>query len=71
MLPLYNNLNKRIIKAPKRLFYNTSLLCYLPGISSATVLEKHHPYSNIFENGIITGIKKNRLMTANRMRKKH
>ncbi|MGJ7031383.1 ATP-binding protein [Niabella hirudinis] len=58
--PWYNNLNKRIIKAPKLYFYDTGLLCYLLGISSATALEKHHLYGSIFENWIITEIKKNR-----------
>ena len=58
--PWYNNLNKRIIKTPKLYFYDTGLLCYLLGITSQSLLEKHSMYGNIFENWIITEIKKNR-----------
>ncbi|MCC6290095.1 MAG: ATP-binding protein [Chitinophagaceae bacterium] len=58
--PWYNNLNKRIIKTPKLFFYDTGLLCYLLGISTQSALEKHSLYGNIFENWIITEIKKNR-----------
>ena len=58
--PWYNNLNKRIIKTPKLYFYDTGLLCYLLGITSLSGLEKHSMCGNIFENWIITEIKKNR-----------
>ncbi len=58
--PWYNNLNKRIVKTPKLFFYDTGLLCYLLGISTYSALEKHALYGNIFENWIITEIKKNR-----------
>lgn len=58
--PWYNNMNKRIIKSPKLFFYDTGLLCYLLGISNRAALEKHNMYGNIFENWIITEIKKNR-----------
>ena len=58
--PWYNNLNKRIIKTPKLFFYDTGLLCYLLRITSQSMLEKHSFYGNIFENWIITEIKKNR-----------
>ncbi|HEY5464774.1 MAG TPA: ATP-binding protein [Hanamia sp.] len=58
--PWYNNLNKRIIKTPKLFFYDTGLLCYLLGITSQSALEKHSLYGSIFENWIITEIKKNR-----------
>jgi predicted AAA+ superfamily ATPase len=58
--PWYNNLNKRIIKTPKLYFYDTGLLCYLLGITSQSGLEKHPMQGNIFENWIITEIKKNR-----------
>jgi predicted AAA+ superfamily ATPase len=58
--PWYNNMNKRIIKTPKLYFYDTGLLCYLLGITSLSGLEKHSMYGNIFENWIITEIKKNR-----------
>jgi predicted AAA+ superfamily ATPase len=58
--PWYNNLNKRIIKSPKLFFYDTGLLCYLLGLNTQSALEKHALYGNIFENWIITEIKKNR-----------
>lgn len=58
--PWYNNLNKRIVKTPKLYFYDTGMLCYLLGIASQSALEKHAMYGSIFENWIITEIKKNR-----------
>ena len=58
--PWYNNLNKRIIKTPKLYFYDTGLLCYLLGIHTQTALQQHLRYGSIFENWIITEIKKNR-----------
>ncbi len=58
--PWYNNLNKRIVKAPKLFFYDTGLLCYLLGITTQSALEKHSFYGNIFENWIVSEIKKNR-----------
>ncbi len=58
--PWYNNLNKRIIKSPKLYFVDTGLLCHLLGINSMTALRKHDKYAAIFENWIITEIKKNR-----------
>lgn len=41
-------------------FYDTGLLCYLLGITSQSVIESHALCGNIFENWIITEIKKNR-----------
>jgi uncharacterized protein len=58
--PWYNNLNKRIVKSPKIYFYDTGLLCNLLGIKSETALQKHAAYGAIFENFIITEIKKNK-----------
>ena len=58
--PWYKNLNKRIVKTPKLYFYDTGLLCYLLGITSQSTLDKHSMYGNIFENWVITEIKKNR-----------
>lgn len=59
--PWHNNGNKRIIKSPKLYFYDTGVLCYLLGIHSKTALRKHPQYGAIFENWIITEIRKNRL----------
>jgi len=58
--PWYNNLNKRIIKSPKLYFYDTGLLCHLLGITKAAALAKHRQYGSIFENWIITEIRKNK-----------
>ncbi len=58
--PWFNNSNTRLIKSPKLYFYDTGLLCYLKGIHSKTALQKHPQYGAIFENWVITEIKKNR-----------
>ncbi len=58
--PWYRNLNKRIIKSPKLYFYDTGLLCHLLGISSKSALMKHSLFGSIFENWVISEIKKNR-----------
>jgi predicted AAA+ superfamily ATPase len=57
--PWYNNLNKRIIKSPKLFFYDTGLLCHLLGIKSVTALQQNNAYGAIFENWIISELRKN------------
>jgi uncharacterized protein len=57
--PWYNNMKKRIVKSPKLYFYDTGLLCHLLGIKSNTALQKHPAYGSIFENWVITEIRKN------------
>lgn len=57
--PWYNNMNKRIVKSPKLYFYDTGLLCFLLGIKTETVLQKHTAYGAIFENWILSEIRKN------------
>lgn len=57
--PWYNNMNKRIVKSPKLYFYDTGLLCHLLGVKSVTALQKHNAYGHIFENWIISEIRKN------------
>ncbi len=57
--PWHNNMNKRIVKSPKLYFYDTGLLCHLLGIKSLTALQKNRAYGAIFENWVITEIKKN------------
>jgi predicted AAA+ superfamily ATPase len=57
--PWYNNMNKRIVKSPKLYFYDTGLLCHLLGFKSVTALQKHNAYGHIFENWIISEIRKN------------
>jgi len=62
--PWYNNLNKRIIKSPKLYFYDTGLLCHLLGIKSELGLKKTKAYGAIFENWVISEIRKNDFNTA-------
>jgi len=63
--PWYNNMNKRIVKSPKLYFYDTGLLCHLCGIPSITSLKKHKAYGFLFENWIISEIKKNNFNAGN------
>src|SRR3546814_16199765 len=37
--PWYNNMNKRIVKAPKLYFYDTGLLCHFLGVNSPAALD--------------------------------
>ena len=57
--PWHNNMNKRIVKSPKLYFYDTGLLCYLLGIKSVSGLQKNRAYGALFENWVITEIRKN------------
>jgi predicted AAA+ superfamily ATPase len=58
--PWYNNLNKRVIKSPKLYFIDTGVLCNLLGIKSMASLKRYSDYGCIFENWIISEIKKNK-----------
>ncbi|MDE3144985.1 MAG: ATP-binding protein, partial [Bacteroidota bacterium] len=62
--PWYNNMNKRIVKSPKLYFYDTALLSYLLGIQNAVALQKHRLYGSIFENWIISEVRKNNFNAA-------
>jgi predicted AAA+ superfamily ATPase len=62
--PWHNNMNKRIVKSPKLYFYDTGLLCFLLGIKSENVLQKHTAYGAIFENWILSEIRKNNFNTS-------
>lgn len=55
-------MNKRIVKSPKLYFYDTGLLCHLLGIKSIASLKKNNAYTALFENWVITKIKKIILM---------
>jgi len=54
--PFYNNLGKRIIKAPKVYFYDTGLISYLKGIETEKQYNSGPMSRAIFENYIITEI---------------
>jgi uncharacterized protein len=62
--PWHNNFSKRIIKSPKLYFIDTGLLCNLMGITSITALKNHERWGAIFENWVISEIKKNRANTG-------
>ncbi len=57
-------MNKRIVKSPKLYFYDTGLLCHLLGIKSITALQKNNAYGALFENWIMSEIKKNNFNAA-------
>ncbi|MBN8651650.1 MAG: ATP-binding protein [Cytophagales bacterium] len=58
--PYHNNLNKRIVKSPKLYFCDTGLLCYLLGFTSQRAMVSSDKYGALFENWVITEIRKNR-----------
>jgi uncharacterized protein len=62
--PWYNNMNKRVVKSPKLYFYDTGLLCHLLGIKSITALQKNNAYGALFENWVISEIRKNNFNAA-------
>lgn len=61
LAPYHTNFNKRVIKSPKLYFHDTGVLCHLLGVKSVTALSKRKDYGAIFENFIISEIKKNRM----------
>lgn len=58
--PYYNSFNKRVIKSPKLYFYDVGLLCNILGFTGEQSLKKSSMYGAIFENLVISEIKKNR-----------
>jgi uncharacterized protein len=52
--PYYNNLGKRIIKAPKLYFCDNGLLCALLNIDSLDAMEKSPHLGNIWENFVLS-----------------
>lgn len=57
----YENINKRMIKAPKMYFTDTGVVCHLLGITDPKDLPTHHSYGAIFENFIICEFLKHRM----------
>lgn len=53
-LPFYEDIGKRLIKAPKIYFFDTGLLCYLLGIENESQLASHPLRGAIFENFVVT-----------------
>jgi predicted AAA+ superfamily ATPase len=56
--PWHGNVSKRLVKMPKVFFVDTGLLCYLLGINSAELLERHPMRGALFENFIFTELLK-------------
>lgn len=59
--PWYRNLNKRLVKAPKLFFLDTSLACSLMGITEATQLDTHPLRGALFETMVASDLIKRRL----------
>lgn len=51
--PYYKNIGKRLVKTPKVYFYDTGLVCWLLGITSAEDVAKHPMRGALFENMIV------------------
>lgn len=58
LYPYYRNFNKRVVKMPKLYFYDTGLVCSLLGIRTGDQLTLHPLYGSLFENLIISELKK-------------
>jgi len=59
--PYYRSFNKRVIKSPKLYFYDVGLLCNILSLNSERAIKNSNMYGSIFENLIVSEIKKNRL----------
>lgn len=59
--PYYRSFNKRVIKSPKLFFYDVGLLCNILGLNSEQAIKNSNMYGAIFENLVVSEIKKNRL----------
>ena len=59
--PHHNNLNKRLIKAPKLYFWDVGLACRLLGIEREEQLASHPLAGALFETFVVTELMKQRL----------
>lgn len=57
--PWHVNFSKRVVKSPKLYFYDTGLACNLLGVRSSDDLKRHWARGSLFENMIISDVKKN------------
>lgn len=60
LYPHHRNYNKRVVKMPKLYFHDTGLACRLLGIQSAGDLFQHYARGALFENLIVSELKKAR-----------
>lgn len=58
LVPHFKNFNKRLVKSPKLYFYDTGLVCHLLGITHAEQLATHAARGALFENWVISELKK-------------
>lgn len=63
--PYFSNFNKRIIKSKKIYFYDTGLVSFLTGIQNESMYENGPLAGAIFENYIVSEIKKDLHHSAN------
>ncbi len=56
--PYHKNYNKRLVKTPKLYFYDTGLASYLLEIKSENQVINHYAKGSLFENLVISDIKK-------------
>jgi predicted AAA+ superfamily ATPase len=66
--PHYQNLNKRLTKAPKLHFMDSGLVCYLLGISSPDQLLHHPLKGHIFESFVVVDLMKHHYNRARQPR---
>ena len=59
--PFYNNLGKRLIKAPKLYFIDTGLAAFLLGIQKEEHIDAHPLRGALFENLVVSELLKKRL----------
>lgn len=62
--PYFANISKRLVKKPKVYFYDTGLLCFLLGITTAEQLAVHPLRGAIFENMVLVEMVKRRVNAA-------
>jgi uncharacterized protein len=60
----HKNFGKRLGKSPKLYFHDTGLLCYLLGIRKQEEISTHYAKGSLFENFIITELRKNKFNTG-------
>ena len=61
--PFHANLRKRLVKAPKLMFYDAGLVCWLLGIREPAQLRTHPLRGAIFETWVVSEVRK---LVANR-----
>jgi len=63
--PYYRNFGKRLVKSPKIYFNEVGLVAHLLGLHSPKEVERDPLFGNLFENMVVTNIRKNRFNAGN------